>query len=252
MKKARHFLRIGFLSCLLACSGWLVAKGGSRLVQSWRHPHVTLPTPSTPRPSPSGPSLGRAELLDSAQHLFLIPETTAQQCSNLVLYRMHPAWEDDQAVRVFQEPLGIQRYAVEDATLYVVATDQDSNQDGRLNATDLQQLFVHSLDRTHRYTLRLPGHSCLQYQRTPDPDVLLVKFGEDANGNGTYEAHEPQTWQRYTFSTRKLRPVVGSWWLVAGGWWLVAGGWWLVAGGWWLVAGGWWLVAGGWWLVAGG
>lgn len=97
---------------------------------------------------------------------------------------------------VFQQRTSVHRYEVigRDTIQYLLmeGTQRDTNQDGRLDANDLQALFIYQLETKQLHAFAPAQLGLESYYLTHESDEVIARFRQDKNGDGEADYyHEP-------------------------------------------------------------
>jgi hypothetical protein len=105
---------------------------------------------------------------------------------------------DNNAYPIFEKRICISdfiNFTVNDELyIYIVATDNDSNQDEILDDNDLKNIYIYNISEKKMKKITNTGEFILRTTRILETDLVVIKVGIDEDGNGEYSLeHEPIT-----------------------------------------------------------
>ncbi len=93
--------------------------------------------------------------------------------------------------------------------ILISGSKKDSNKDNFLNDSDLESFYVFDLDKQKMYSTGYANHGLLGYKTLYNTDEIVLKFGEDKDGNGEYDSWtEPNHLFVHQLNTQTAEPFV--------------------------------------------
>lgn len=186
-------------------------------------------------------SFNKIEVVDSINQTYIIPVTQANLAAaekdnevlglmntrstkysyeryygniynNLIVYNQ----KTDQSKIVFDERISIENFKIhiEKDKRYVIipACQIDSNQDGYLNEKDLQELFIYDLQNNLLTKIKAKeNYTTLKAYQPLKANHLIVQFGIDRNGNGTFNSStEPMIFYKVNLKDMRIEEFINK------------------------------------------
>lgn len=176
------------------------------------------------------------EMIDSANNVYLIPvgllnlekpERTKEfgmgssspykgsDDNNMAYNNLLVHWlNTNQLLPLFKDRIAINAYYVEkvagDTWLLIEASSDDTNRDGILNQSDLENLYVYALKSKQLHKINLLNASFIDYFVLNNDNDLMIRVGLDRNKDGSYNYwdEEPTVLYQYALKENRLTPFV--------------------------------------------
>ena len=102
-------------------------------------------------------------------------------------------------------------YIKEKQYLFITGTHKDSNNDKKLNNSDLQSFYIYSFDSNKTNIIEFKNMGLVDFSILHNTDEIILRFGKDKNKNGVFiNRNEPIFLKKYSISENKTEDLIGN------------------------------------------
>ena len=129
--------------------------------------------------------------------------------NNIVIYSKN----DDHKTAVFKSKVNInsfRNYFIKDKQyLLMRGTLTDSNKDGKLKGSDLQEFFIYDIQEKSLQTIGFDKMGLVDYSILFDTDEIVLRFAKDKDGDGEIDSYaEPTFLKVYSIANSKTEDLI--------------------------------------------